>query len=521
MKKFINNNYKIIAFLLLTIFYFEYSVSITWDSAHYLGYVKIIERIMPFSSWDVVRGPVFPFIIYFSNVLFSKTNHGLIMGTYLFYLIMLLFTCKIMDYYFKKIKINKKMKNIIKYGFLFLTIINPSIYGYYHCLLTEYVAITLSVVSCYYAIVWLNTNHDKERRQYFLLTILFMFLTVFSWFLKQPYVSCGIFALIVAYLISLFQDRKKFFVRTITIIACILSLFVSIKVWNAILNSHGNDTSTNRNPTNALGNQFVRAIDFLDMNIENEIFSKKYIKNTKLSKKEKEDIYKLLNNNEKYVLVYKFDNNNKLVDVDYIKSSNGHSISLVSSFAYLFKTFIHNPPRLINSYITNYFSIIDIYSTSTTDGVGYSSNKKFDLSFSNEIRVIGNKPYAVGDTNFFPLSDELYNNASYYEQRNRVNNKLNNTMLFLSKIFIFLFKIIFFILPILLITSIVMRFLKRFKKDRDLINVIIILLGFSFLHILLHTVTGAIIDRYALPAFITCFLGIVFFCVLLFRLEKN
>ena len=510
MKKFIQKNYKIIVFIILTIFYFEYSVSITWDSAHYLGYVKIFERLLPFSTWDVVRGPVFPLIIYIGNILFSKTSHGLLINTYIYYLIMLFFTAKILDYYFNKFTIKEKTKNIIKNCIILLIIVNPIIYGYYHCLLTEFVAITLSVFSCYYAIIWLNTDYYKDKKAYIHLSILFIFLTIFSWFLKQPYVSCGFFALAITYIISIFQfkNKKQFLVRTITILSCILCLFISIKVWNAILNSNGNDTSTNRNPTNGLGNQLINAIDYLEIDKNEEIFSRKFIKKSKLSKQEKEDIYKLLNNNEKYILIYKFNKSDKLVDVDYIKSSNGYSVSVFSSINYLLKSFIGQPIRFLDSYIINYFSIIDIYKTETEDGVRYNSTKKFDINFSNEITAIGNFPYR-NNSNMFQLSEELYNNAHSYEQPNNANRILNKIMALTSNIFVVLFKLVFLLLPILFIYSIILRLLKKYKKYHDKLNLIIILFGFSVLHLLLHTVTGAIIDRYAMPAYITTSLGIV------------
>ena len=173
------NEVIIMLFILLTIYYFEYAVTITWDSAHYLEYVKIFENVMPFSSWDVVRGPIFPLIIYCSNFLFSKTNHGLLVMTYMYYLVMLLFNIKILNYYLDKIKIKKNTKKIIKYIFVGLIIINPIIYGYYHCLLTEFVAITLAIISCYYAVIWLDVDYYKEKNKYILLNLLFIFLTLF------------------------------------------------------------------------------------------------------------------------------------------------------------------------------------------------------------------------------------------------------------------------------------------------------------------------------------------------------
>ena len=86
-----------------------------------------------------------------------------------------------------------------------LTIFNPIIFGFYHSLLTEFVAITLSVISCYYAVIWYDVEPLKDKKKFVLISLWFVFLTVFSWFLKQPYISCGFFPLLVSYVISLFK----------------------------------------------------------------------------------------------------------------------------------------------------------------------------------------------------------------------------------------------------------------------------------------------------------------------------
>ena len=61
-------------FILVTIFYFEYSVSILWDSAHYMNYVNIFEGNLAWNQWDVVRGPVFPIVIYLGNFIFERSK---------------------------------------------------------------------------------------------------------------------------------------------------------------------------------------------------------------------------------------------------------------------------------------------------------------------------------------------------------------------------------------------------------------------------------------------------------------
>lgn len=522
MKSMIKKNYILILFLLLTIFYFEYSVSITWDSAHYLGYIKVLERIAPVSSWDVVRGPIFPIVIFLGNVLFSKTSHGLLMNTYMYYLIMLFFVNFLIDYFFTKLKISNKYKNAIKIVLIMSIILNPIIYGYYHTLLTEFVAITLSVISSYFAILWLDADYKETKRKYLFISVLFMLLTIFSWFLKQPYVSCGFFSLLVSYIISIFKEKNlnKFIVRTLTVFSCILALFMSIKIWNVFLDNHGCNTKGDRNPTNTLGNQLITAVNHFKIKTGKKIYDKNFIKKVKLSSDEKKTISKLIKEDKKYVLIYKY-SKKKLTDVDYIESDDGKNVSVFSSVMYLTKIFFENPIKMVDAYVTNYFSIIDIYETFTADGIGYISTKKINPSFSNEIRVIGTKPYSIGDTNLFPLSDELYENAVNYIEPNHAHHLLNDFMNLLSKVSIVIFKVVFFFLPFLLIVSLIITISKKYINYRSQLYLIDILLGFSFLHVMLHTVTGAIIDRYALPAYITSLLGSIMLIIVIICKRKR
>ena len=83
MKDKIKKNFGIISLILITLFYFQYSVTILWDSAHYMNYVNIFEGNLSWNNWDVVRGPVFPIIIYLGNFIFGKTSQGLILNTYI------------------------------------------------------------------------------------------------------------------------------------------------------------------------------------------------------------------------------------------------------------------------------------------------------------------------------------------------------------------------------------------------------------------------------------------------------
>ena len=161
--------------------------------------------------------------------------------------------------------IDNNKKNRIIYIIMFSIIINPIIYGYYHTLLTEFVAITLSSITCYLAYLWLKIDVTKERKANISFTILFSFITIYSWFLKQPYISCGFFPFFVAYIIKIIEKRniKNFIISTSSIIVCILCLFISIKAWDGCLKLMGNDPDSDRNPTNSLGNQLIDIVNYL------------------------------------------------------------------------------------------------------------------------------------------------------------------------------------------------------------------------------------------------------------------
>ena len=514
MKK---KNWCYILFLLLIIYYFEYSVTILWDSAHYMTYVNILEGVASANTWDVVRGPIFPLIIYLGNILFSKTSQGLIMNTFMYYLVMLFFVYKILNYFFNNWNIDAKKKKLLMILTFAVIIFNPIIFGFYHSLLTEFVAITLSVISCYYAVIWSDIEPLKDKKKFALISLWFAFLTVFSWFLKQPYISCGFFPLLVSYVISLFKKRgfKVFLCRTSSILLCLLTVFVSIKLWNFILIKMGNNPNSDRNPTVSFGYTLINGLGFVKTNSSEEIRSIDYINEIKLSDQEKKEVLRLIDNNKDYVIINIYDNNN-ITESDYIEGN----LSTGDAIMYIAKYFFKEPLTIIDAYISNYLSIIDIYATSTSDGVGYSSTKKIDLSFSNEISTIAFKPYYYGSSNTFYMLPEMEERVECYKQTNYTFKLINYAMLILGKVFLGLFKLLFVLLPLNLIVAIVLRCKKNIKaSQKKNLNFIIILLGFSILHVLLHTVTGAVIDRYAIPAFVTVILGTIFLLLYLFQLK--
>lgn len=512
MKNKIRKNFPLILLLCLIIFYFEYSVTILWDSAHYMGYVNILEGVLPFSSWDVVRGPTFPFLIHIGNILFGKTAQGLIMNTFIYYLCMLLFIYKTLCYSFERLNYSGKRKKILIFLIMLSIVFNPIIFGFYHSLLTEFVAITLAIISCYLAVIWLDTDYTYNKKKYIMLSILFAIFTVFSWFLKQPYVSCSIFPLIISYIISIFQDKKikKIAIRTSTVLLSIICLVISISIWNDFLLKIDINPDTDRNPSVSLGNLLIDGMVFTRVDTDNRIKDISYINtNINLSENKKNEIIKMIEEDTDYILINMYDKEGNIFNSDYIISSDGN-VSLNSAVKYIIKCFFKYPLKVIDGYVTNYLSIIDIYSTSTENSINYSVSKKVDLTFSNEIIVISTKPYYYGSSNIYYMLPEMEERVKNYEQTNYSSKLLNYGMLILSKFFLIVFKLSFLLLPFLFVLSVIMKIRNNKKSDYNrVLNMLVILFGYGMLHLLLHTVTGAIIDRYAIPAFISTYLAII------------
>ena len=490
----------IISILLLTIFYFMYAMTITWDSAHYMSYVNILERVLPFNQWDVVRGPVFPVIIHLGNLIFGKTTQGLLINSYIYYITMLFFSYKILNILLEK---NKHMYKIIIFT-LITIIFNPIIYGYYHILLTEFVGMTLAVVSCYFAYKWLRCQ-DDNKKQYIIYGGILILLTILGWFLKQPYVSTALFPLIIAFVIKIFKKEKlkQKIPAVITILVCIISLFISIKSWDRILESKGLDTTGDRNPTNTFGNSLISSLNCFEISYGKTYKIKKET-NKFLSEEEIKKIKKQIEDEDYTFLVIDIKNKKgEVIDREYIDTDQ--FLSTGKSIKFILKNFILHPILVSNSYIKNYFSIIDLYVISSgADASEHIATNKFDITFVNELGSIGMKPYTY-TSNIFYITDEAYSRVENYEQFNQAPKLLNYAMIILSKVAIMLFKAIFIILPFCLILSII----KRVTTKNNKYDLLIILFGFSFLHVMLHVVSGAIIDRYAMPAYITTYIGIV------------
>ncbi len=497
-------------FLLLFIYFFAIPMNIFWDTGHYMSFVSIFEGSMPWSSWDIVRGAVFPLILHLSNIAFGKTIQGILILSFIFYLIMLLTVKFILDKVLEKEK--TKIKTIIYISIFGFIILDPIIYGYYHALLTEFIAITISLVMCYLSWKWIDINFFKNKKNYIIYSLIFFLGTIFSWHLKQPYVTITLFPVIVASIVSALYNRnwKNVCQRIITVLSCVVGLVASIFLWNGFLVSKGIDLNTDRNVTASFGNQLLIGLNNYEI-VKNVDFNE--IENSEfLSQKEKELLRK---ENAKYYLININNTKGKTIDQKIIPLNENNNISTITSITFIIKQLFQHPYLVLESYTSNYLAIADIYPKKTNDSVSYWVEKKLTLDYCHEncsiaVSVVNEK------SNISYMLEESYNRVINYEQYNDSPIVIRYLLKGISLITTNVFKLILIILPIVTILS-TFSIGKHYKEKDGLLAIISILSWYSLLHVLVHVITGANIDRYASPAYITTLLSIVLYVYYLIK----
>ena len=353
----------LIFFIFITMLFFSYAATITYDSSHYLWLTSLLTKEGDFSTWDIARGPVFPMFIWICNLLFGHNSNALLVGMYALYLLMLGGCYLIYKETIKSEELfNKKLKYIFIFLFLLLVVFNPMIIGYYHTLLTEFIAITLAVFGCYFAWKWIDVDFFTNKKMYIIYTIEFALLTAVSWQLKQPNVSTIIFPVIIAAIVSFIRkpNFKNFLQRFITLLCCIIVLACSIKIWNTILENGNVEMRKDRSSSGFFAAGIINGLEGYEV-------------------REKEP-------------------------------TTGEAIKI------WFKELGKNPIKLIGHYVDNYLATISFYDIEF-EGMKIKTNKNINLKHSAEIEAIGYKIYGYGNECVFPLSPEYEPYAADYRKQ--------------------------------------------------------------------------------------------------------
>lgn len=509
--------------IIITIIFFTYSPIITFDTSHYLWLTELLTENGNFSDWDNVRGLSFPLIILISQILMGKSPKALLIVMYIFYLVMCWICIKI----FKKIQIEHKIIKFIIVGlFVFMILINPLILGYYHVLLTEFVGMTIAILSCYMSWKFIKINFKENKKIYIFYTLSFILLSIFMWHIKQPYISTVIFPLIISSIISILTNFKlnNILQRFITILLCILCVVISLLIWNKVMIFNNVKIIENRTSSNMISNQLLKGISFYQAKTDN--ITEEYVKNNNyLNDNEKIKLIELIKNENESFVILEEKKENEVIDTEVIFTKN-KNISTLESIGFIFKTLFKNPKILFKSYFLGYLAVGDIYGVEFNEAQHYSVTEplKFFELYENE--AIGYRTYKYNQINTFPLAEDYNIYAESYKENILPILSINWIMQKLQYVSTILYKISFILTPILLIINIIWGIYRRNKNDNynNILYLLIILLSFSFLHILMHVVLGAIIDRYTMPAAIPMYLATIVELHLIFnniRIKKG
>lgn len=522
----------ILVCVVLTIIFFSYNIVICVDSSHYCWLASLIrDRNGAFANWDVARGIVFPLIIYILTGFIGKNVVSLQIGMFIAYVSMLISAYCIYRFIKKEYEINIILKIIIWLAAIFLLILNPLIFGYYHTILTEYVSMTACIVASYFVWKWIDIDFKESKLKYVMYTIYFAISTAFMWHLKQPYVLTILAPVLIGTILSIIKrfNWKNVLQRIITVLVCFITLFLSIQVWNFIIEKKVAKIDTTRTSEGFLSNQIVSGMtEYYALPRDEQYEKENIINNTKISQEDKEKIIEIKdgksNEYKNFLLIecapYRNLQESKQIKVIYTKDEN---LSIGEALNFLINTFIENPKSVLDGYYNNYLTTVGLYKAKTV-GIGAYVTKEITLGETYENFYIACNIYR-DMTNNLNVPEHYWAYIENYNGINRQIRILNVVMIKMIPYAIVTFKVFLLAAPILCIASfvkfIVLRVKKKEEKKVKIYEILTILYGYSFLNVLMYSTLGALIDRYAISSYVAVNLAILIHLIYLSTLVLN
>ncbi len=517
------NKYEKIVYLVLifvfTIFYFVIPLLLTPDSVEYYTYLKIFNGVIPASSWNPVRGPVFPLVIYLGTLAFGDNMLGLLSASFCFFMLFYICLFFIIDWLYKNFQVNKTVRIFIDLIIILFILFNPILFGYFHVLLTEFVAIPISLLSCCICWIWCEMDYKKEKVHYILCCLYFVLSFVFLWFLKQPYVSGILFPLFISIILSIIRDKsiQNILRRSGIFLCCIVCLILSISWWSNFLTKNGVDYESSTTSQDFMVGGVIGGITNVRFDKNISSINLDNIKEIEFVSNDEEKIIKedlsndgLLNRTK---IIGVISPSGELID-RMVYSYEGETFSLVDSVKLLFKILIKYPMVVLDSYFSGYLATINIYVSTRDPAENYyypTKNISWQSHENSSIAV----NYLDDDDNYKWL--QSYDMQEVGNLYSRSFLSLSNSLFFrlFSQFHLIFFKFLYLLLPVLVVISVIkfFRSRKHISRNTRLYSFSVILLGFAFLHVIFHVFTGAIIDRYAFVVYPEIILGIILLIV--------
>lgn len=515
--------------LITTIIFFTYKMVVTYDSSHYLWLSSLLCGVDSFKQWDVARGIVFPMIIKMGTSVFGTNSSSFLVVMYLAYLFMLACCYKLFK---ESVKTESKfIKLAVVTIFSVMVVFNPMIFGYYHTLLTEFIAITIAVAFCYIAWKFMYIDFKEDKKIFILYTLAFSLGAMFMWHLKQPYVGTVIFPLFVASLISIIRNfkLKNIIQRIVVCLIALISIAISIIFWNMAIKLFGVEINAERTSGGLFSKQLISGVSSYRVRTkQEEVYTKEAIDNDKfISEADKKIINDIFNGtSEKYksfLILEKFEAPGKVSDKKVIFSESD-DIQMKETVKYFLQTLKESPTEYISNLTDNYLTIANVYGLDMTDNIFFIEKNNISWETVCENSIIGYRIYKYDESNVFPVSPKLQPYVNRYMETQRPIVAVNFVMQKLEVVSTLLFKVAIVILPFYLVGLVVVQIVFRKKYDDEFkktLDLAVILATYSFLHILLHVFLAAFIDRYAMPTTVTLYVSYILAFYLIFKAIKN
>lgn len=184
-EKFMNYSFWLF-FLIIIVIDLVYPTTITWDSVHYLWLADIIKE-GNWADWNPIRYLLFPLILYLFQELFGMNQNALLIPMIFSHLFLFSFS-----YFLLKELFQAQSSKILSFAQVIVLVficLDATIVGYFHSLLTEYLAATIVVLSTFAALRLYTSN--LFSKQFFWWTLYFLVMVPFAWHLKQPFRLLG------------------------------------------------------------------------------------------------------------------------------------------------------------------------------------------------------------------------------------------------------------------------------------------------------------------------------------------
>ncbi len=494
-----------------TYVFFQYKMIFFPDGQLYYSLSRIIVGSTSLSHWSAVRGFGFPLIIAIWTKLFGDSSFGLILGSFIFYLFLILGIGFLIQ---KFIKINK-VKNRSLFFFLYLLIVafNPLIIGYQHTLLTEAVMPSFYLLTIMLCLKWYKINYNDNKKTYIAINIIFVILAIWIWFIKQPYSPAFYIALLLTAVLTAiyYKSWKIFATRMITVVMCFCFMMLSIFIWDNTLTKNS-AASASALDVAYMSNNIYGGLSVYYYYVKPENFCDiDYIQSLDLSLKEKEKINSIYEQDKEnwcsHIVMYELKDRYKQHIATEVIISNDDKIDMAENTIFLLKNIWRHPTLVLKSYFYNYLAIADIQERDLNRGVVSSlnyepyvwgenlSNGMMALTIDNNTVVFNNKSL-----------------AKFNEKTTPSNIDLMNILLIHNNLCYYLYKLLIFLaLPIFMYSFI--KFIKNKNINYFLISICSLT---TFVDAFFHVFTGHVIDRYAYPVY-----PLMILVLILLFMEKN